>query len=252
MKVKKNIRLITLAVGLVLVLILAGCGSKQSAEQKSTAANEQTAGQSSTSQPADNTSAPPATQNSAPAKEQSAGQPATGQPATPPAGQGTTGQSAAPGQPAASTAQTPNAQQPAAKPATPTQQPAAKPATTAQKPAAQPAAAKTPFEDYIYSMPARFLPDAAKGVTAVYQFNLTDGSKGKYYAIIKDGKCTVGKGEAPMAPTLVINTGEQLWVDIATDKVNGKVAYLTKKFTIQGSTDDLQDMKKYFQPYKGQ
>ncbi|MGQ9557509.1 MAG: SCP2 sterol-binding domain-containing protein [Desulfurispora sp.] len=250
---KKNIRLMVLAVGLVLVLILAGCGgSKQSAEQKSTAASEQTAGQSSTSQPADNASAPPATQNSAPAQEQSAGQPAAGQQAAAPAGQGTTGQSAAPGQPATSPAQAPSTQQPAAKPAAPTQQPAAKPATSAQQPAAQPAAAKTPFEDYIYSMPARFLPDAAKGVTAVYQFNLTDGSKGKYYAIIKDGKCTVGKGEAPAAPTLVINTGEQLWVDIATDKVNGKIAYLTKKFTIQGSTDDLQDMKTYFKPYQGQ
>lgn len=251
MKVKKNIRLITLAVGLVLVLILVGCGSKQSAEQKSTAATEQTTGQSSTTQPADNASTPSATQNSAPAQEQSAGQPAAGQQASQPAGQGTSGQSAAPGQPAASTAQTPSSQQPAAKPAAPAPQTAAKPAATAQKPAVQPAAPKTPFEDYIYSMPARFLPDAAKGVTAVYQFNLTDGSKGKYYAIIKDGKCTVGKGAAPVTPTLVINTGEQLWVDIATDKVNGKIAYLTKKFTIQGSTDDLQAMKTYFKPYKG-
>ncbi|MFZ5590549.1 MAG: SCP2 sterol-binding domain-containing protein [Bacillota bacterium] len=243
---KKKTWLLALVVCLALAVALTGCGNKQAGEQKSTASTEQATGQS-TGQPAENASQQPSTQSTAPAQEQNAGQPATQQQAAQPAEQGATGKTAGNNQPAASTTK-PQSSQPAAKPATQAQQPAAKPA---QQPAAKPAAQKTPFEDYLYSMPVRFLPDVAKGVTAVYQFNLTDGSKGKYYAIIKDGKCTVGKGDAPATPTLVINTGEQLWLDMATGKVNGTLAYLKKQFTIQGSTDDLQEMKKYFKPYGG-
>ncbi|WP_018084415.1 SCP2 sterol-binding domain-containing protein [Desulfurispora thermophila] len=235
---KKKTWLLALVVCLALAVALTGCGNKQAGEQKSTASTEQATGQS-TGQPAENASQQPSTQSTAPAQEQNAGQPATQQQAAQPAEQGATGKTAGNNQPAASTTK-PQSSQPAAKPAKPAQQPAAKPA-----------AQKTPFEDYLYSMPVRFLPDVAKGVTAVYQFNLTDGSKGKYYAIIKDGKCTVGKGDAPATPTLVINTGEQLWLDMATGKVNGTLAYLKKQFTIQGSTDDLQEMKKYFKPYGG-
>lgn len=104
---------------------------------------------------------------------------------------------------------------------------------------------KSPFEEYLAGLPGRFVPENAAGVTALYQFNITDGHPGKYFVKIENGWCTVGKGKVSN-PNITINVGEQLWVDIAHDKVNGTMAYLTGKFTANGNTDYLSNMKKYF------
>lgn len=116
------------------------------------------------------------------------------------------------------------------------------PKTEAGKPAAP---EKTPFENYLTTLPGKLNPEAVQGKTIVYQFNINDGHPGNYTVTIKDGKCTTGKGTAP-SPTITINVGEQLWLDIAAGKVNGTTAYLTKKFTAKGDTDALSNMKKYF------
>lgn len=116
------------------------------------------------------------------------------------------------------------------------------PKTEAPKPAAQP---KTPFDNYLAGLPSRFNPANAQDVSCVYQFNITGENAGLYWVKIQDGKCTTGRGSVSN-PSITINVGEQLWLDIADNKVNGTMAYLTKKFTAQGNTDYLSNMKKYF------
>ncbi|SFH06440.1 SCP-2 sterol transfer family protein [Desulfotomaculum arcticum] len=146
-----------------------------------------------------------------------------------PAQQGATQQSAKPGNSPTNQPAQPQPEDQA------TSQPADKPAVSE----------KTPFESYLEGLPARLNPANAEGVTCTYQFNITDGHPGLYWVSIKDGKCTTGKG-AVDSPSIKINVGEQLWLDIAADKVNGTMAYLSKKFTAEGNTDYLSNMKKYF------
>lgn len=166
---------------------------------------------------------------------------------TPPAAETTqntppTGQQQPADKPAEANQQTaPAADKPAAdKPAEDKSKDASK--TDAPKPAAP---EKTPFEAYLDTLPGKFNPNNAQGVSCVYQFNITDGHPGKYWVKINDGKCTVGKGVQPN-PSISINVGEQLWLDIAANKVNGTMAFLSKKFTAEGDTDYLSNMKKYF------
>jgi putative sterol carrier protein/predicted small lipoprotein YifL len=159
-----------------------------------------------------------------------------------------------------STEQSTEQQQPADKPADAqtaqpvapsTAEPASKPAEDkakepAQAEAPKPAAPeKTPFEAYLETLPGKLNPDNVKGMTIVYQFNITDGHPGLYWVKIEDGKCTTGKGAVAKYDTK-INVGEQLWLDMRSEKVNGTMAYLSKKFTVDGNTDYLSDMKKYF------
>lgn len=113
-----------------------------------------------------------------------------------------------------------------------------------QKPAVTPAA-KSPFEEYLDTLPGKLNPEKVKGKTIVYQFNITDGHPGQYWVKIENEKCTTGKGTVSN-PSVTINVGEQLWLDMASGKVNGTTAYLTKKFTASGNTTYLSDMKKYF------
>ena len=154
---------------------------------------------------------------------------------------------AAPTTPAPTTTTT-TTTQPAATPASEpakadtTKADAQKPAAEAPKPAV---AEKTPFEKYLETLPGKLDPAAVAGKQINYQFNITDGHPGRYYVVIKDGKCTTGKGDVAN-PTLTINVGEQLWMDMRSDKVNGTTAYLTKKFTVDGDTGPLSNMKKYF------
>jgi NAD(P)-dependent dehydrogenase (short-subunit alcohol dehydrogenase family)/acyl dehydratase len=44
------------------------------------------------------------------------------------------------------------------------------------------------------AMPAAFVAEAAAGVDVVFQFNITGGSGGDWYCVIKDGTCTIEAG----------------------------------------------------------
>ena len=49
-------------------------------------------------------------------------------------------------------------------------------------------------KDVMAEMPSVFKADAAKGMKAVYQFDLTGDNGGKYNLAIDDGKLTPGEG----------------------------------------------------------
>jgi putative sterol carrier protein len=235
-------------------------------ESAATTTEQPSASSATTSQPAAATTSAPTDQTNAtttpPANQSTAATPAA---PTQPATNTTETTPAAPAQPAPkTTASTPAAAPSApAKPATnttantTTNTAASKPASTTSTPAqTQPAttatatpakqeAKKTPFKAYLEGLEKRFIPENAKGVSVVYQFVITDGNPGKYYVIISDGTIKTGEGTAEN-PSVTITVGEQLWLDIAADKVNGTMAYLTGKFSIDGDTDHVSNLKTYF------
>lgn len=145
-----------------------------------------------------------------------------------------------PAQPTAQTADKPAADKPADDKAAADKAKQEAPKAEAPKPAE-----KTPFEAYLDTLPGKLNPSNVQGISCVYQFNITEGHPGQYWVKIQDGKCTTGKGKASN-PSITINVKEQLWLDIASGKTNGTTAYLTKKFSAEGNTDYLSNMKKYF------
>jgi putative sterol carrier protein len=135
-----------------------------------------------------------------------------------------------------------------AAPATTTTTPAAPATTTVTTPSTTVAAtpATNSIENFLSSVPSLFNYQKAFEVSCTYQLNITDGAdKGLYWIKIDDGKCTVGDG-AVSDPEVTINAGEQLWLDIASNKVNGKDAYMAKEFTASGKLYYLGDMTTYF------
>lgn len=106
---------------------------------------------------------------------------------------------------------------------------------------------KTPFALYLDDLKTKFLPEKAEDVSITYQFVITDGNEGNYYLIIKNGECTVGEGTAD-SPTVTITVGEQLWLDIASGKEDGTLAYFEKKFTVDGDPTLVQKLQIYFAP----
>ena len=95
-------------------------------------------------------------------------------------------------------------------------------------------------------MPSRFNKDAAKGLTAVYQFDLSGDGGGKWNVSIKDEKCEVKEGAAA-SPSITISMTAQDYLDMLSGKLNGQVAFMSGKLRIAGDMGLALRMQSLFQ-----
>ncbi len=82
-------------------------------------------------------------------------------------------------------------------------------------------------------MPSRFNKEAAKGLDAVYQFELTGEGGGKWHAIIRDDACEVGEGAHP-SPNTTISMVARDYLDMLAGKLNPQFAFMSGKLRISG------------------
>ncbi len=83
------------------------------------------------------------------------------------------------------------------------------------------------------AMPSRFNKDAAKGLNAVYQFDLSGEGGGKWQVMIKDQTVEVKEGQHP-SPNITISMTAQDYLDMVAGKLNGQVAFMSGKLRIAG------------------
>jgi putative sterol carrier protein len=95
-------------------------------------------------------------------------------------------------------------------------------------------------------MPGRFKKDAAKGLKAVYQFDLSGDKGGKWHVIIDNETCKVVEG-AHASPSITISMTAQDYVDMTTGKLNGQVAFMSGKLRISGDMGLALRMQSLFQ-----
>src|SRR5271166_2214724 len=92
-----------------------------------------------------------------------------------------------------------------------------------------PTTAKQAFE----IMPSRFNKEAAKGLNAIYQFDLSGDGGGKWHVIINNDSCQVQEGPAA-SPSITISMTAQDYLDMLSGKLNGQMAFMTGKLRIAG------------------
>jgi putative sterol carrier protein len=92
-----------------------------------------------------------------------------------------------------------------------------------------PTSCKQVFEQ----MPSRLNKEAARGLNAVYQFDLTGEGGGKWYAAIDNDQCEVKEGEHP-SPNITLTSAAQDYLDIVNGKLNPQMAFMTGKLRISG------------------
>ena len=95
------------------------------------------------------------------------------------------------------------------------------------------------------AMPENFNADAAKGMNAVVQFNLSGDDGGNYHTVIKDGGCTVGDG-AHASPNMTLTMTAQDYVDMIMGKLNGQMAFMSGKLKIAGDMGLAMKMQTLF------
>jgi putative sterol carrier protein len=80
---------------------------------------------------------------------------------------------------------------------------------------------------------SRFNKEAAKGLNAVYQFDLSGDGGGKWHIIINDDQCQAKEGLYP-SPNITLLMTAQDYLDMMNGKLNGQMAFMTGKLRIAG------------------
>jgi putative sterol carrier protein len=101
-------------------------------------------------------------------------------------------------------------------------------------------------EQLMEKMPGAFMPEKAAGLDAVIQFKFTGAEAGDWYAVIKDGKVDVSKGEHA-SPKMTLTADSADYVKIFTGELDGMQAFMQGKIKLAG---DLNLAMKLTQMFK--
>lgn len=104
-------------------------------------------------------------------------------------------------------------------------------------------------QEYFQTLDERFVASEAKGMNAVYQYNLTGDGGGNWFVAINDGAMTVSEGEHEK-PNVTYTMEAKNYVDMANGDLDGTKAYLTRKLKVKGNIGLAQKLKKVLPPAK--
>ena len=88
-------------------------------------------------------------------------------------------------------------------------------------------------KDVFEGMPKRFNANAAKGMNAVFQFDITGDGGGNWNVAVKEGTCQVQEGKAG-GPTVTLTMSGETWLGMVNKQVNGMMAFMTGKLKLSG------------------
>ena len=108
--------------------------------------------------------------------------------------------------------------------------------------ASTPTSCKEAFDQ----MPNVFNKEAAKGLDAVYQFDLSGDGGGKWYVTIKNETCDVKEG-SHASPNITISMASQDYLDMVSGKANGQMLFMSGKLRIAGDLGLALRMQSLFQ-----
>lgn len=82
-------------------------------------------------------------------------------------------------------------------------------------------------------MPGRFKKEAAQGLNAVFQFDLSGDGGGKWQIAISNDKCDIKEGAHP-SPNTTISMAAQDYLDMVAGKLNPQMAFMSGKLRVSG------------------
>jgi putative sterol carrier protein len=92
-----------------------------------------------------------------------------------------------------------------------------------------PSSCKQVFEQ----MPSRFKKDAAQGLNAVFQFDLSGEGGGKWQISINNDQCDIKEG-GHASPNVTISMAASDYLDMVAGKLNAQMAFMSGKLRISG------------------
>ncbi len=104
-------------------------------------------------------------------------------------------------------------------------------------------------KEYFDTLDQRFIASAAKGVKAVFQFELGGDGGGTYHVTIDDGTMKVSEGPAA-SPNTTIKMAADDYVQMVNGKLSGTMAFMKGKLKVAGNVLLAQKMQAFLPPEK--
>ena len=114
----------------------------------------------------------------------------------------------------------------------------------ADKKAAGPEAAGSCLE-LLKMMPMGFHAEAAAGLNAVYQFEITGPEEFVAHLVIADGKCVFHQGPHEK-PGVVVKSPADVWLAISKGELDGQMAFMSGKYRVEGNIALLMRLRDLF------
>jgi putative sterol carrier protein len=107
----------------------------------------------------------------------------------------------------------------------------------------------TSVKHYIETLPDRFVASAAKGVHAVFQFELSGEGGSTFHVSVDDGTMAVHEGPAEK-PSTTIKMNSEDYIQMVNGKLSGTMAFMKGKLKVAGNVMLAQKMNNFLPPAK--
>jgi multimeric flavodoxin WrbA/putative sterol carrier protein len=94
-------------------------------------------------------------------------------------------------------------------------------------------------------MPGGLNPEAASGLNAVYQFEISGDEEFTAHLEIAEQTCTFHEGPA-QSPDVIINAPSQVWLAVARGELDGQQAFMAGKYKVEGNISLLIKLRSLF------
>lgn len=91
----------------------------------------------------------------------------------------------------------------------------------------------TNVKEVFDKVPQSFNANAAKGLDAVFQFDITGEGGGNWIVTVKGGTCQVQEGKGS-GPTVTLTMSSETWLAMVNKQVSGMQAFMTGKLKLSG------------------
>jgi len=93
--------------------------------------------------------------------------------------------------------------------------------------------ARLSLQEVFRTLPDKFDAEAAEGLSAVYQFDLSGPNGGAYHLIVKDGACTVQTGAHPHPDVTFSMSGDDC-LGVLSGRLDGPSVFMSGRLRVGG------------------
>lgn len=105
--------------------------------------------------------------------------------------------------------------------------------------------ALTTVQDVFKKMPEVFDADAAQGLDAVFQFEITGDNGGNWNVVVKDGTCEISEGSHD-DPSVTLAMSAETWLGMVNKEINGMQAFMGGQLKASGDIMLAQRVEQLF------
>lgn len=103
----------------------------------------------------------------------------------------------------------------------------------------------TSVKEFFRRLPEKLDPEAAEGLTAIYQFDLSGSQGGQYHLVIENGSCSVQEGVHPDPRVTFSMSGEDC-LGVLTGRLDGPAVFMSGRLRIEGDFGLALQLKTLF------